>query len=533
MARPLLVTTSRRRILREVVEVLGESAALTDTRGRHQWRRELIELLDGPEWAELPTARQEFVEAVRVCAGHPGGLELLQEATSLVAPVLRQKLAPLLEELYALEVYEGRDWTALRNALSLTLPELNTLVAEITGDRVRLPAYCATAWQAFVHLSGRNAQPGEVLPPAMVLLEHLALSADLASLVGELHAWTDHFAERWEVTEADGGLRDLRASLGEHHPARAAFALPEPATSGDAPPVKPDAAVERPVIRLFIKLAPDLTPADGNGRRQHRRNHRYRVSARVKYAESAGLHHETEGEPPESVPRNRLPVAVADLLTRMAALWQSRAEDVVLEFFLPAELLNEPVEWWDRDPELTYANPLFSKYPEILVHSLDRLQRRDLHHVWRTRWARWKSDPESADVHWCDPQDRPRGEHLALLDARIGGHDEVMAMVLSGPPQPHTSIAVEELRLGLDLGIPVFIHHREASTEEFRSVVRDGLAEGGLAKLPDRARQLKGNSATRGGHHDPAQHLSVIWDDPEQLLDGGASAPAAFVGGID
>jgi hypothetical protein len=248
------------------------------------------------------------------------------------------------------------------------------------------------------------------------------------------------------------------------------------------------------------------------------------------------LHHEQEGEGGEPVSRARLPVAVAALLTAMAGLWRSRAEDVVLEFFLPTELLNEPVEWWNRDPTAGYPNPLFSKYPDILVHSLERLQRRELHHAWRIRWARWKGRPGDAGVLWCDPEGHEAEEHLALLDARIGKRDDVVAMVLSGPPQPRAAMGLRELRLGLDLGIPVFIHHRHATTEAFRSVVRDGLSqEGGLANLPARARQWKGDLATTGtasAQEDPARHVSVIWDDPEQLLDGGPGAPAAFVGRI-
>lgn len=527
------VNTARRRVLGEMVEILGGSAALADARGRHQWRRELSETVEGLELEPYPTPRQEFIEAIRACGARPGGLELLLETTQFVAPALSHWLRPLLDEWNAVDLYDARDWTALRNALDVALPELSTTVVEICGDRIRLPSHCTTAWRAFLYLACRNTPPGG-LPPSMVLLEHLASHADLASSVGELHAWNDHFAQLWELTDGDGGLRALRTALAIGRTAR-----DRPAgvvSVSDRQAEAAGAASERPVIKLFIKVAPDLTPVDGKGRRKGRRDARYRLSARVKYAESAGLHHESEGEPEEPVSRSRVPMAVAGLLTRMAELWQSRAEDVVLEFFLPTELLNEPVEWWNRDPLLGYPNPLFSKYPEIFVHSLERVQRRELHHAWRMRWARWKNHPDMGSVHWCDPEGRGIDEHLALLDARIGKQDEVVAMVLSEPPQPQRGLGMRELRLGLDLGVPVFIHHREDSASEaFRSTVREGLAEGGLAMLPARARQWKSDSATgaTGTQADPVKHLSVIWDNPEQLLDGGPCAPVAFVGGID
>ncbi|MEG3626698.1 VMAP-C domain-containing protein [Streptomyces poriticola] len=535
-----LATQDRRRrdILRRIVAVLGDSAALTDARGRQQWRRELAELLGGQPWAELPTPRQEFLEVVRVCEARPDGLSRLVEATALVAPPLEYHLTPLVEELYALQLYEGRDWTALRRALSLTLPELDTVVAQITGDRIRLPAHCTTAWQAFLHLSGRSTTPDAALPPGMLLLEHLALHDDLASHVGELQGWNDHFAELWGLADGDGGLTGLRGLLARRSTAAAEAAAKEtqPVPGAAEHGTADGAAAARPVIRLYLKLAPDLAPVQGSGRRQYRKRHRYWVSARVKYAESSELHHAKEGDAQQPVPRAQVPAAVAELLSRMASLWHARAQDVVLEFFLPTELLNEPVEWWDRDPSLGYPNPLFSKYPEIVVHSLERLQRRDAHQVWRLRWARWKSARERAGaVHWCDRQGRSVPEYLQRLDATIGARQDVVAMVLSEPPATGNPAGLGEVRVGIDLGIPVFIHHRDAVSEQFHSMVRDGLSEGGLAGLPSQARQWKSDSATRanGSSQDPAQHLCVVWDDPEQLLSGGAGAPAAFIGGME
>ncbi|MQY38648.1 hypothetical protein SRB17_66610 [Streptomyces sp. RB17] len=530
-------TEQHRRIMRGFVGVLADSSALTDTRGRHQWRRELTRLLGGrgQVLAEFPTAQQEFVEAVRVCEELPDGLTVLMDATCLVAPALEHRLRPLVEEFNALQFYEGRDWTALREALDVNLPEVHATVARIMGGRVRLPVHCTTAWDAFLHLSGLAATPDTVLPPGMVLLEHLALHTDLASHVGELHGWNDHFAELWKLTDGEDGLAALRASLLDGPPSSVERAVAEP----EAPAVVPDdppAVPERPVIRLYIKLVPDLTPLPSTGRRQARRGRRYWVSARVKYAESPQLHHAKEGEAQQPVSRAQVPATVARLLSRMASLWHTRAQEVVLEFFLPTELLNEPVEWWDRDPSLGYPNPLFSRYPEIVLHSLERLHRRDAHQVWRLRWARWKDAPENEEtVHWCEPTGHPVKEYLGRLDTAIGAKKDVVAMVLSEPPTAGRAVGLGEVRVAIDLGIPVFIHHREATSEQFHGMVRDGLAEGGLAGLPFHARQWKSDSATRtdGRTQASAQHLCVVWDDPEQLLDGGAGAPAAFIGGIE
>lgn len=484
------------------------------------------------ELETYPTPRQEFVEAVRVCGSRAEGLELLLEVTHFVTPALSHRLRPLLDEWNAGDLYGSRDWATLREVLDVSLPELNGLVVDVCGDRVRLPSHCTTPWHAFVHLACRNT-PKDSLPPSMALLEHLAVHPDMASVVGELWAWNDHFAEQWELSDGDGGLAALRARL-------SGSGGPPPLPGQAAPVLAGESGSEfgRPVIRLFIKVAPDLSPVDATSARQEGRDEpRYWLSACVKYAESPSLHPEAEGQPEEPVPRSEVPSAVARMLTSMAELWHSRSESVVLEFFLPTELLNEPVEWWDRDPDLGYANPLLSKYPEIVIHSLERVQRRELHHAWRMRWARYKSHPDRGDVHLCDPEGRPPDDHLALLDARIGKQEEVVGMVLSEPPSPRAGLGLRELRLGLDLGIPVLIHHREDSTtQELRSLVREVLSEGGLAEVRDRARQWKSESAAggSGSHDDVVRQLNVVWDDPEQLLDdGGPAAPATFVGGID
>ncbi|WP_239590360.1 VMAP-C domain-containing protein [Streptomyces aureoverticillatus] len=538
---------AKQRVLAALVEVLGTSMALVDARGRQQWVRELTEEFPGLEIEGLPTPRQEFVEVVRHCSRIEDGLERLTDVTEFLAPALSSRLRPLLDEWYAAELYEGRDWAALCSGLEFTLPELPSLVAEVSGDRVRMPSYCHTAWHAFVHLAGHNAPVGR-LEPSMVLLEHLMLRAEAAAIVGEIRAWNDHFADVWERKDGSAGLDALRARLAaEHGLSGGEFGH----TAGDLDGLHDESAIagepvdraegadqQVPVIRMFIKIAPDLRPSDRETARQGRREARYRISSRVRYAESVRLHHE-DCDPVEAVPRSRLPAAIGELLSTTAELWQSRDENVVLEFFLPAELLNEPVEWWNREPQLSHSNPLLSKYPWIFAHSLERMQRRDLHHAWRRRWARWKSDPGGGRVHWCDPGGRPAAEHLELLDAQIGKEEGVVCMVLSDSPRTRSTVGLRELRLGLDHGVPVVIFEREhAAPDVFRSMVKELLADEGLANLPERARQWKGDAAAGSalhgtGPHDKAvlKNLGMVWDDPQQLLDGDACAPAAFVGG--
>ncbi|MGY0020338.1 effector-associated domain 2-containing protein [Streptomyces sp. cg35] len=525
---------ARQRTLREMVEALGASTPLADERGRLQWARELGDEFPDLDLEGFHTARQAFAEAVRHCSRLEDGLEQLVITTEFLAPAVAGRLRPLLDEWHAIDLYRGRDWSALREGLDLALPELPALVAAATEDRIRLPRHCRSAWHAFVHLACHNAPVGG-LEPSMALLEHLMLRTEAAHLVGEIRSWNDHFAGEWGKREGPRGLRALREKL-SGRPDPAGRRAVTDAGHGSAAPDDGFAEPHVPVIRLFIKVAPDLRPSDAQAAREGRPEAYYRISSRVRYAESVRLHRE-DCDPEEPVPRSRLPYAVADLLSATAELWQARDENVVLEFFLPAELLTEPVEWWDRNPRLGHSNPLLSKYPWVYVHSLERMQRRDLHHAWRRRWTRWKSDPGGGRAHWCDPEGRPDTEHLALLDARIGKEEGVVCMVLSDTPRAGDGTGSHELRLGLDLGVPVMIFHRAADDPEaFHGLVKELLAGEGLANLPATARQWRSDAAAGTAEvRDKAliQQLGVVWDDPQQLLDGDACAPAAFVGGTE
>lgn len=504
------------------METLGQSAALTDALGRHQWKRGLADIVDGLELESYPTARQDFAQAVKACGGAPDGLETLVEVTNLLVPALSQLLMPLVDEWNAADLYEERDWSALREALDFTMPELRQIVAEITKGRLSLPSHSVTVWHAFVWLACLNSD-STGLPPSMLLLERIAARGEGAAAVGEIRAWNLHFANEWGISP---DLLETAAASGPDDRAGRTAHLREPVTA------------DPPVIRLFIKVAPDLTPALSQSARPPRRETRYRLSARVRYAESAGLCEEPGCEPTDAMSRARLPVAVAELLTRLSERWRSRTEEVALHFFLPIELASEPVERWDRHPKWGHSNPLSNKYREISIHSLERVQNPELHHAWRMRWARWKGQPKLWEIHWCDRGERPVDEYLSLLDAKVGKQDEVMAMALSAAPRTKGGLGAREVRVALDLGVPILIHSRadEVTQDHFRPLVRDAVStDEGLAKLPARLGEWKGDSAAGINQYEAGIviHIGLIWDDPELLLDGGPSAPATFVGGID
>ncbi|MER7000388.1 hypothetical protein [Streptomyces sp. NPDC000410] len=529
-------------VLEDLVELLARpSGGLLDNAARGLWRKRLQDRVEGLEWRTFETPVQLFVDVVFECAAKDGGLDHLVKVTRLVTRSLDPELEQLLDEWKALRAFPGRDRDPLRRALSVSVSDLHSYVQLATGGRIQLPSHCGTPWQAFAHLADRNSFGGG-LPPGMVFLEYLATCPEVASDVGEIRAWNNHFGAEWGLLDGPEGLTALRDRLGRPASATGGGGAGGGAGEGRAAPV-----ATRPLIRAYIKVVPDRTPIGGAGRRRERKASRYYVSGCVKYADSSSLYQDARTASENPVQRGQLPYSVADLLSRMAQLWHDRAENVALDFFLPAELLNEPVEWWDRDPSRPYPNSLLSKYREITLHSLERVQRREFHRAWRARWAWWKSGEGKEIVYESDPKSLVDEEHLARLDAEIGRTDDVVGMVLSRPPADREGLGVREVSLALDLGVPIVIYHRDDSASEvFRSMIRESLANDGLVSFPERAQQWKadaavGRAAARDSSSDSGsdsdsdviRSMSMIWDDPEHLLDGGPSAPVTFVGGTD
>ncbi|MDJ0462623.1 hypothetical protein [Streptomyces sp. H27-C3] len=524
---------AQHRVLRAVVKTLEDPAGrLINDSSRDLWRQMVHQHILALTPSGFSVARQEFVSTVYGCAVVEDGMDRLVEATCLVTPVLEPALLLLLAEWKARLAFPGPDWEPLRHVLDVAVAEFGALVDLATDGLAPLPEHCATPWEAFVHLADHNGRPGELLP-AMAFLEYVSHCTEVAAGIGELRTWNDYFAQLWDLSEP---LATLRTGLRDN-------AGPDAEQAGDQAPAPGGSS--RPLIRIYVKVEPDRTPHAGAGKRRPVRAQRYFVSACVKYTDSNALQRDPHTEPGEPVTKSQLPLVVAELLTHMTQLRHSRAENAALEIFLPAELLTEPVEWWDRDPSLGFPNALLSRYREILLHSLERVQRPTFHNAWRARWAHWRAGEGPGQMYECAPDTLTDAEHLALMDAKIGRDDDVVGMVLSRPPHRDSELGLRELSLALDLGVPVVVYHRaDPASAAFRSIIRESLANDGLASLPERAQQWKsdlvvrttavtGASAAQDRDVDAIRSMSMIWDDPEHLLEGGQNAPATFVGGTE
>jgi hypothetical protein len=479
----------RERIREETVAGLRDMQALQD----RNTRALLLDLVGETlghrvDLREQATVQLQLLELFRFCTRHQDGLSVLArqlpmlEADCAQAPVVQR----LADEWTAVDALDGlADVTGSWDYLGSTLGGLrmgyakrSALVRAATHARVpEPPPHAENCWDDFLHMAGQGA-PRDGLPPWMVYLERSTEAMDNA-VAREVLARN----RQWALSCGLAGLLDEDRSRA-------------PAATA---PVRPHQEY------LAIHIAPD--PLE----------HEHYTVSHSFMSDARGPHWE-RGETYARVPASGLQRVVTGIIRTVEGVGGDRLAHVWLEFVLPFELLNLPVDWWPRDTTENPHVPLAVNYP-VVIRSLDRLQNRAWHRFWRARWqqlARGEHPSESVYVSVA----RRNGDHLRGLEARLGDNEHFVALVLSEPPLPDHEHGRRELQAALRSGLPVVIWHRAGgSTQEFREVLDDLLADG-LQRLPAKVAAYRRRAAIAAADDEnarhPGRHLTVLWDDPDR-----------------
>ncbi|WP_410597914.1 effector-associated domain 2-containing protein [Amycolatopsis sp. lyj-23] len=353
---------------------------------------------------------------------------------------------------------------------------LRGLFREATSNRVdELPPRCRSARTTFLYLTDFNAPAGGP-PPAMVFVAQIADFLANREIAAELTGWNQRWAERTGTAEA---LRQASAQL------------------------RPPDADRPTTVRLVFEFDPD--PFDDS---------RVMLSHWRHWGDRSGY----------SQRRGGTPVLMADLesevddaigaLETTLAVGETDAEDssIVLEFILPWEMLNTPVESWRRD---STAVPLGIDYP-VVLRSLDRMRAAPRYHdAWRRRWQALVNRNAPVRPYWSHAvADGYETERLAfeLL------HSDTVSLVLSEPPGARGGTAWREAAAAFRAGLPVIIWDREdCAAPGFRDAV-SYLVEGEPTELPDRVARLKRDALIAADRQPYAgRTLAILWDDPNRM----------------
>jgi hypothetical protein len=430
------------------------------------------------------TDRMNIMELVRVCATMPRGLELLTDQVRRVDPLAPEllELAHLCEEWQAAHTLSDF-WPEMRKTLPsvrLTdnpadeLPLLRHLVATATGSRVQeLPEQCTTLWRLFVYLIGANAGPG-MPPPCMVLLDCIADRPDDPVLARSMRRWNLSLAAKWKVTELlDAGSWRPMAHQDE----------------------KTD-------VHLVIQLDPDPVNR-GEILLSHWRQwdpHEWRPQRGTdKLVSSADLEAEVDD-------------LIAGLEVMLGASADAaRTSDIGLQFILPLDLLNFPVQHLRKRALADEFVPLALDHP-IVIRSLERLRMPRLHLAWRRRWARMTTD--SARSH----RSQPSGPNSFVRLAAELRSDQVFSLILSEPPDPGNQTALLEIKAALHAGIPSILwHQQDCSSTDFHAAINTLVTDGALVHLPQRVAALRREALKVGTPTHPGMRIAILWDDPTRF----------------
>ncbi|MER5433201.1 hypothetical protein [Streptomyces sp. NPDC002588] len=473
----------RNELVVSIVDALQRSGTVSQAAGREVWRDLLSGELGAPvEPLTGDRLRPWLLMVVKSCTGVGDGLACLVRSLEYVeeesASVV--ELWPLVDEWEAVDFFSPADLRGLRPVLeSVGSVDLPAMARRASRSRVQeLPSWCRTAWQVFLRLAGENTPPDE-LPPSMAFL---SLCAEWLVEDGR-----PEVAERLRRFNRDqAGLLGLEAALADWQ--HAEFLQPEPSLVP---------------AYLLIQFEPDRVEAD-----------RYYLS-HWRQSDSEGWH-PVRGETVH-LRREELPGAVEKLIEETEARWANLRQPVILEFVLPWELLNEPVEWWWRESDSPDPTPLALDYP-VVVRSLERLQRAAWHRPWHSKWRQLRERPADSHPHWSRPaQD---GASFFQLERELKEDPQAVCLVLSEPPGDDSGAGRREVLAGLRAGVPAMIWHRsDCSDPSFQEAIEQILQDRGLGSLEDQVRKWRGDALKLGpgrwdGH--VGRHLAILLDDPER-----------------
>ncbi|MEV4497477.1 hypothetical protein AB0J84_17470 [Micromonospora arborensis] len=475
------VAEERRRLVGQITTVLEGSSVIQDPSSRQLLLQELGHALGGAlGYREVGLLRPQIIALVTVCVDRPGGLRCLAECLELLEPDSKQTVAllRLADDWQAFELLSDYDVTWLRGLLSTldVTDDLRRFFAEIRATPA--PAWCESAWELFAHLTSANAH-GEV-PPWLQLLGRLATAVPPATLPRLLQL-------RAQLT-TDWGVADQLDAT------------------------QPTAPIPTATAYLVIQFE-----KYGGDDDTYIMSHWYQWASPQWQPIRGEDHHVAYGD---------LEAAVDRVINEAERRWAARAGAVTIEFVLPWQLINEPVDTWRKELQSGLPSPLTTEYP-LVIRSLERIRASQWHRLWRSRWRGVTDHPSDRKLIHCAAQ-----HHADVqLEAILKRESAVVVLVLSESPTVD-SLGERQLLIGLRSGVPAIVWHRDPPSikdlcQTVASMVGDRTSGTGVRDLPNRAAHLR-QSAWSEDPEGLDKHVGhgfvMLFDDPDRQPGGADSA---------
>jgi hypothetical protein len=428
---------------------------------------------------DFPTPRAQLIGIVQACRQqHPRALrafiDVVEQMEPGSIPVHRARVA--IEDMTALELVAEPDRNELLTLLA-GLPRnlLAEFVRMVAGRTIELSSDEHYHADVLATLERMNARPDGV-PPLLVFVEHLAAHLD-DSRADRLREWNDRQAERSGLTE-----RLQAVQLEQAHQPRLEQNL---------------------VAYLVVRIEQDLLDPD------------QLVVVHWQHNDPTGWHPQRGRQFTGGLDQVR--AHISDLVARAESGWARNASNIVIEFLLPYNLLNLPVDQWDLEADSILPRPLGLHY-QVVVRSLDRARSPRWHREWRRRWALLKmaqTELTNFEDNWLWSNGaKPR--QLTALDARLAARRDVVSLVLRSVPEGKEP---GEVMVGLRTGVPVMVWQRSDSNRSAFDAEIKAMRDN-LPSLAESLRLLRGaaKQASRPESH-VGSRVSLLWDDPDRPVE--------------
>lgn len=434
---------------------------------------------------EFTDARRHVFAIVLACVHRPRALRSLLRALRHLEPEATEleQIADVVSGMAPLELFSDDDRRTITELLRGTdFPQLSECYRAAAGDQAApLPSGRQDPVDVLARLEHVNARP-DGLPPALALLEHLALHAG------------DVLSQRlWQFSERQAAEMGLHAELAVLRGTISAVATE---------------AVAPTEASLVLRVQPHGVLPDQYLLSEWRQT-------RAHWSPQRG------GDYSGSLAELRVR---AGELVAGAEGWAENASSISIEFILPKDLLNLPVDQW-LAPSDEVAMPIGIDYP-VWLRSLERSRDKEKHRRWRRRYAQLQAYLQAGDSPIDDAVHRsqldgPRHRHLQKLAAKLALAENVVLLVLADPPSCPNSLGRQEVAIAFKTGVPVLLWHREdCASKAFQTAVEDLLADGGLGKLLENVKKLRGQALISDDcDTHPGSHLSILVDDPNRQVE--------------
>lgn len=462
--------------LRLLVDALQEIAFL---RSAHE-RQLVLDLLrdklgNGFHVREFPETRAHLFSIARACNDRRGGLTALAETLRDLEPdsLPVAHVCRLIEDMSPLDLVADIDRQQLFELLDgIELPCLAELCRRVLGAAAPQPLpgrdRLIDVWSWLEHQNSR----ADGLPPALVFVEELAAQVG-DGLAAKLRWWADRQAERMDLGDQMRCLRGLPA--------------PAATTAGDR-------------LYLLVRLERDLVD-----------EHRYTVSH---WRQAGDRQWRPERGEDRAGSLDDVKRHVAQLIDNAEADWAMSTDPIALEFILPRELVHLEVDRWIRSAEGGIVRRLGTHY-QVSVRSLERMRKRSWLRQWRARW-RAVQDHTGAG-YLCR---RGHQEDLEELQSVLADRAEIAVVLLDHRIEPSADLGRDALTVALREGVPVVLWCRKSSSgDAFAAAAAELVTRGGLHQIRESVRTMRGRAHRTDTADHVGAHVSLMWDDPERLID--------------